>query len=88
MKETVKKLAGKKLVVLVVPSMNIKHNYLEKELGSKIGVILREEKIPFVDLTPQILNDSEKYYFPHEGHWNVFGHALAAKSGIVDLLND
>lgn len=75
--ETKKLAEGKKFAVLIIPSKNIKYNYLEKEFGKKLVSILREQDISFVNLTQSVINGDD-FYFPREGHLNEKGHQLAA----------
>lgn len=75
--ETQTVLSGKKFIVLIIPSKNIKYNYLEKEFGKKLESILQEQNILFVNLTSLVINGSN-FYFPLEGHLNEKGYQLAA----------
>ena len=65
--------------VLIIPSINGSHSYLEKKFASSVDSALTARKIPFYDLMPDISASKQSYYyFPHEGHFNEAGHALAA----------
>lgn len=44
------------------------------------GFLESESPVPFIDLEPVIrrlkTNDPEKWYFPHDGHWNAHAHKI------------
>ena len=44
--------------------------------------------VPFIDLLPDFrqAGAQQVLYFPHDGHWNPAGHALAGKLIRADLV--
>jgi lysophospholipase L1-like esterase len=85
LKETQTLMNGKKVVVMVIPSKNIKYNYLERQFGGKIEEIAGRLGIDCVNLIPLIV-EGENYYYPNEGHFNESGYALAADA-LYDSFN-
>lgn len=86
LEETKKTISDRKFIVLIVPSRNIKFNYLEKKFNEKLRLILVEKNIPFVDMTEEIVK-KEDTYFLQEGHFNEQGHLITAKK-IAELIKN
>lgn len=83
-KKTKELLPGKIVVAMLIPSRNIRFNLLERQMGEKMGLILKDNGIPFVDLTPTVVAGKD-LYFPKDGHINENGHEMAAEA-IAKLL--
>ena len=83
-KKTKELLPGKTVVAILIPSRNIRFNLLERQIGEKMGSILKNNGIPFVDLTPTVIAGKD-LYFPKDGHINEKGHQMAPEA-IAKLL--
>lgn len=91
--ETKVLLANKKseLVVIIIPSDPSKRGYatyLERGFDEKLTLILKAQKIPFLDLAPEMVKCGRDCYFSREGHWNEEGHRLAAEALAQFLLSN
>lgn len=78
LKESRDILGEKEFIVMIIPSKNIKYNYLEKEFGRKLEEISSELGISSVNLTSDLMKEGN-CYFPQEGHFNEKGHEVAEK---------
>ncbi|MEK7169282.1 MAG: SGNH/GDSL hydrolase family protein [Patescibacteria group bacterium] len=83
-KKTKELLPGKTVAAILIPSRNIRFNLLERQIGEKMGSILKNNGIPFVDLTPTVIAGKD-LYFPKDGHINEKGHQMASEA-IAKLL--
>lgn len=78
--------SNSKLVVLVIPSKNIKSNYIEQKFGERLETILKEKHIQFVSAINEA-KENPDIYFRVEGHWNEQGHEIASHL-ILDKLRE
>ncbi len=72
-------LGDRMLLVTIIPSKNIKYNYLEKQFGEKLAGILEERNIPYVNLIP-IISEEGRFHLQKDGHFNERGHTLVAEA--------
>mgnify|MGYP001558276613 CR=1 FL=1 len=77
-------LLGKTLAAVLIPSRNIKYNWFERQMGGRMGSILKNNDIPFVDLTETVIG-GKNLYLPKDGHINEKGHEMVAEA-IAKLL--
>jgi lysophospholipase L1-like esterase len=78
LKETKNFLGEKNFSVLMIPSKNVKNNYLEKKFGEELAEILKAEGVPFSNLVPLVSSSEENYYLRGDGHFNEAGNGMAA----------
>lgn len=83
-KRTKELLPNKTLAAVLIPSKNIKYNWLERQIGGRVASILENEKIPFIDLTQTVISGRD-LYLPKDGHINGKGHEMVAEA-IAKLL--
>lgn len=77
MKKDLAKLGpDKKLIVLIIPSRDAEHDHLQKTLINRLTLTLEEEKVPYINLLPNITKD---LYYKYDGHFKADGHKIAAK---------
>ncbi|MDX1531146.1 MAG: hypothetical protein R3362_06435, partial [Rhodothermales bacterium] len=72
-----------RMTVLLIPSRALwagEHQAVEAERHERFAGLLRERGFEVVDPRPafEAGGDPLRYHFPHDGHWNAAGHALAA----------
>jgi hypothetical protein len=65
----------RRLVVLIIPSRNIRYNYRERWLGEEVAKMLKIHDIPYAEM---LNGRREDFYFEHDGHFNARGHVFAA----------
>ncbi len=83
-KKTKELLPNKTLAAVLIPSKNVGYNWLERQIGGRVASILKDNGIPFVDLTQTVVL-RKNLYFPKDGHINRKGHAMVAEA-IAKLL--
>ena len=52
-------------------------------VARRLSGIASEAGVPFLDLTPDLLEAERGWgspYYTHDGHWNALGHAVAAQA--------
>ncbi len=86
LEQTKSLMEGKKIAIMIIPSKNIKYNYLERKFGEKIEEIAIRQDIDYVNLVPLIIKEGDCHY-PREGHFNEKGYNLAA-TALYNLLSD
>jgi len=83
--ELVKLVAGREVVILIVPSRNLWHgNFIstEQRIHETFIRMLREAGLTVVDPRPMIEATGNPLgcYFKTDPHWNAQGHAIAAQA--------
>jgi hypothetical protein len=72
-----------RLTILVIPYRGLwigTDKERERRLNERVVTALREKGLSVVDMSAKQEADGDPmtYHFPHDGHWNKSGHALAA----------